>query len=110
MAPDWILAGNVVAVSGAAGGAGGLTAQLARRAAVPLSPGDPGVWTAAVRNRTTAVQAGNCYFFFLPLLLFFLPFLPFLAMPSPRFPTYLVNEMLTRRVNVSLTGGDCRLR
>jgi hypothetical protein len=38
------------------------------------------------------------------------PSYPSWPCPSPRFPTYQVNEMLTRRVNVSLTGGDCRLR
>ena len=72
-------------------------------------PSDPGVWAAVVRSRTTAVQAGDHYFFFLPLL-FFLPFLPFLATPLTRFPTCQVNGMLTRRVNVSLTGSGCRLR
>src|SRR4029077_9914708 len=77
---------DVVAVSGAAGGVGGLTAQLARRAGIPPSPVIPGVWAAAVRSRTAAVQAGNCYFFFLPLLLFFLPFLPFLATPLTPIP------------------------
>ena len=46
----------------------------------PVQPSDPGVWAAVVRSRTTAVQAGDHYFFFLPLL-FFLPFLPFLATP-----------------------------
>jgi hypothetical protein len=74
-----------------------------------VQPGDPGVWAAVVRSRTTAVQAGNHYFFFLPLLLF-LPFLPFLATPLTPLPDSKVNEMLTRRVNVSLTGSGCRLR
>ena len=52
----------------------------------PAQSSDPGIWTAAVGSRTTAVQAGNYYFFFLPLLLFFLPFLPFLATPLTSLP------------------------
>ena len=48
-------------------------------------PSDPDVWAAVVRSRTTAVQAGDHYFFFLPLL-FFLPFLPFLATPLTPLP------------------------
>ena len=51
----------------------------------PVQPSDPGVWAAVVRSRTTAVQAGDHYFFFLPLL-FFLPFLPFLATPLTPLP------------------------
>jgi hypothetical protein len=38
------------------------------------------------------------------------PSYPSWPRPSPRFPTCKVNEMLTGRVNVSLTGGGCRLR
>ena len=52
----------------------------------PSQPSDPGAWAAAARSRTAAVQAGNYYFFFLPLLLFFLPFLPFLATPLTPLP------------------------
>lgn len=60
--------------------------------------GDPALWTAAVRSRTAAVQAGNHYFFlvpFLPFFLSFLLFLPFSAMSVTPFPAQQVNELLT---------------
>jgi hypothetical protein len=41
-----------------------------------------GVWTAAVRGRTAAVQAGNYYYLFFFLLFFLL----FLAMPLTPLP------------------------
>jgi hypothetical protein len=44
----------------------------------------------------------------LPFFPFFLLFLLFLAMRITSFPTQKVNDMLTRRVNISLTGAGCR--
>jgi hypothetical protein len=44
----------------------------------------------------------------LPFFPFFLLFLLFLAMPITSFPTQKVNDMLTSRVNISLTGAGCR--
>jgi hypothetical protein len=65
---------------------GGLTAQRACRAGIPPSPVIP----VPGRQRHVAgpppSRPGNYYFFFLPLLLFFLPFLPFLATPLTPLP------------------------
>ena len=44
----------------------------------------------------------------MPFFPFFLLFLLFLAMPITSFPTRKVNDMLTSRVNISLTGAGCR--
>ena len=44
----------------------------------------------------------------MPFFPFFLLFLLFLAMPITSFPTQKVNDMLTSRVNISLTGAGCR--
>ena len=44
----------------------------------------------------------------MPFFPFFLLFLLFLAMLITSFPTQKVNDMLTGRVNISLTGAGCR--
>jgi hypothetical protein len=65
---------------------------------------DFGVWTAAVRRRTAAVQVGKL----LVLLSLFLALLALLGHAYHPFPTRKVNDMLTSGVNISLTCTGCR--
>jgi hypothetical protein len=104
--PGW----DVVAVDAAAGGAGGRAARRAWRAGIPPSPvipvpGRQRYATGPPPSRPGTTTSSSC-----PCCSSSCPSFPSWPRPSPRFPTQQVNEMLTRRVNVSLTGRDCRLR
>jgi hypothetical protein len=102
--PGW----DVVAVDAAAGGAGGRAARPAWRAGIPPSPVIPVPGRQRYATGPPPSRPGtttsSC-----PCCSSSCPSFPSWPRPSPRFPTQQVNEMLTRRVNVSLTGSHCRL-